>query len=243
MVEHIIEYNGKKYPIKEPTIKTWTEVMKLKDILDEAELFVKIIELTTGLTKEQIMDADATQVKRVGEQVLSIVTGTNKKVVTTFEHDGEEYEFLDVNALSFGQFIDIDTFLSKDENYRIQNLSELAAYLYIEKGTKYGEKNTQKRIKKFEDLPIKYMEGSVFFLLSIANLSAELTKIYSKSKMLKVVMKTKILFRLIGAGIQRSAHLLKTKYGYFVMLLTYPWLSVSIISLTLWTIIRSKKRK
>ena len=243
MVEHIIEYNGKKYPVKEPTIKTWTEVMKLKDILDEGELFVKVIELTTGLSKEEIMDADASQVQKVGEQVLSIVTGSNKKVVTTFEHNGEEYEFLDVNALSFGQFIDIDTFLSKDENYRIQNLSELAAYLYTEKGTKYGEKNTQRRIKKFEDLPIKYMEGSVFFLLSIANLSAELTRIYSKSKMLKAVMRTKIVLRLIGVGIQRSAHLLKTKYGYFVMLLTYPWLSVSIIFLTLWTLIRSKKKK
>lgn len=243
MIEHIIEYNGKKYPVKEPTIKTWSEVMKLKDILDEGEMFVKILELTTGLTKEEIMSADAAQVKKIGEQVLSIVTGTNKKVVTTFEHNGIEYEFLDISNLSFGQFIDIDTFLSKDENYRIQNLSELAAYLYIEKGTKYGEENTQKRIKKFEDLPIKYMEGSVFFLLSIANLSAELIKIYSKSKMLRVVMKTKIVFRLIGDGIQRSAHLLRTKYGYFVMLLIYPWLSVSIIFLTLWTLIRKKKKK
>lgn len=243
MIEHVIEYGGKKYPIKEPTIRTWSEVMKMRELLDEGELFVKIIELTTGLSKEEILTSDASQVNKVGEQVLSIVTGSNKKVIKTFEYDGEEYEFLDIQSLSFGQYIDIDTFLSKDENYRIQNLNELAAYMYIEKGTKYGEKNISKRAEKFKDLPIKYMEGSVFFLLSTASLSAELTRIYSKSKMLKVVMKTKIVFRLIGVGIQRSAHLLKTKYGYFVMLLTYPWLSVSTILLTLWTLIRSKKRK
>ena len=213
MIEHVIEYDGKKYPVKEPTIRTWAEVMKLKDILDEAELFVKIIELTTGLSHDDIMRADASQVTKVGEQVLSIVTGSNKKVVTTFEYEGTEYQFLDIQNLSFGQYIDIETFLSKDENYRVQNLNELAAYLYIEKGTKYGETPISKRADKFKDLPIKYMEGSVFFLLSTANLSAELTRIYSKSKTLKWVMKTKIIFRLTGAGIQRSALLLKTKFG------------------------------
>jgi hypothetical protein len=242
MIEHVIEYDGKKYSVKEPTIRTWAEVMKLKDILDEGELFVKIIELTTGLTHEDIMRADASQVTKVGEQVLSIVTGSNKKVVTTFEYEGVEYQFLDIQNLSFGQYIDIETFLSKDENYRVQNLNELAAYLYIEKGSKYGENPISKRADKFKDLPIKYMEGSVFFLLSTANLSAELTRIYSNSKTLKLVMKLKIISRLIGVGIQRSALLLKTKFGYFGMLLIYPLLSVSIILLTLWTLIKSKKK-
>lgn len=243
MIEHRIEYNGKEYPLKEPTIKTWGEVMRLRDVMDEGELFIKVIELTTGLTRDEILKADASQVKKVGEQVLEIMTATNKKVVNAFEFDGEEYEFLDVNTLTFGQFIDIDTFLSKDENYRKQNLSELAAYLYIESGTKYGEKNIQNRIKKFEELPIKYLEGGVFFLLSIARTSDELTKIYSKSKMLRWIMKLKIISRLIGVGIQQSALLLRTRFGYFVMCLLYPLLSVSIISLTLWTTIRNKKRK
>jgi hypothetical protein len=198
MVEHIIEYDGKKYQVKEPTIKTWAEVMKLKDILDEPELFIKIIELTTSLTKDEILNAEASQVKSVGEKILQIITSSNKKVVTTFIHEGQEYEFLDLNNLTFGQFIDIETFLGKDENYRIQNLAELAAYLYTEKGTKYGEKSVKVRTKKFQELPIKYMEGSVFFLLNMAKLSVELTEIYSKSKMLKVVMKTKSSHQLTG---------------------------------------------
>jgi hypothetical protein len=242
MIEHVIEYNGKKYPVKEPTIRTWSEVMKLKDILDEGELFVKIIELTTGLTHDEIMSANASEVQKVGENILSIVTGSNKKVVKTFEYGGEEYEFLDIQNLSFGQFIDIDTFLTKDENYRIQNLNELAGYLYIEKGTKYGEKPISKRSEKFKDLPIKYMEGSVFFLLSTANLSEELTKIYSQSKTLKLLMKIKIISRLIGVGTRQSALSLKTRFGYFGMLLSYPLLFVSTISLTLWTLIKSKKK-
>lgn len=241
MIEHIIEYNGNKYPVKEPTIRTWTEMMRLRDVLDEGELFIKVIELTTGLSREDILAADATQVKQVGEQVLGIMSNSNKKVVNTFTHQEVEYEFLDISNLTFGQFIDIDTFLSKDENYRKQNLNELAAYMYIEKGTKYGERNIQHRIKQMEDLPMKYMEGAVFFLLNIARASGELTKIYSRSKMLRVLMKTKIVFRLIGVGIQQSAHSLRTRFGFLIMCLLYPLLSVSIISHSLWTIIRNKK--
>jgi hypothetical protein len=243
MVENVIEYNGKKYPIKEPTIKTWSEIMKLKDVMDEGELYIRVIELTTGLTREQILESEASKIKEIGEKVFVIVNGSNKKVAYNFEFNGQEYEFLDLNNLSFGQYIDIDTFLSKSESYRIQNLSELAAYLYREKGTKYGEKNIQDRIKKFEDLPVKYLEGSVFFLLNTARASVELTQIYSKSKFLRLTMKTKIIFHLIGAGIKQSAHLVKTRFGYLGMLLTYPLLSVLIISRTLWTLIRSKKRK
>lgn len=243
MVENVIEYNGKKYPIKEPTIKTWSQIMKLKDVLEEAELYIRVIEVTTGLTREQILESDASKIKEIGEKVFIIVNSSDKKVIQKFEFQNDEYEFLDLNNLSFGQYIDIDTFLSKSESYRIQNLSELAAYLYREKGTKYGEKSIQDRIKKFEDLPVKYLEGSVFFLLSIAKASVELTQIYSKSRFLRLTMKLKIISHLIGVGIKQSAHFVKTKYGYLGMLLTYPLLSVLIISRTLWTLIKSKKRK
>lgn len=243
MLEHVIEYKGKKYPIKEPTIKTWTEVIKLKDIMDEGEMYIKVIELTTGLTRDEILESDAAKVKEIGEKVFKIVNGSNKKVVQHFEFEGQEYEFLDINNLSFGQYIDIDTFLSKKESYRIQNLSELAAYLYKEKGTKYGEKSIQDRIKKFEDLPVKYLEGSVFFLLNIAKASVDLTQIYSKSKFLRLMTRIKITSHLIGVGIKQSAHFVKTKYGYLGMLLTYPLLSVLIISRTLWTLIKRKKGK
>lgn len=242
MTKAFIEYDGKKYEVKELTIKMWKDIMSVKDLLDPADLFVKCLELTTELTRDQIMNADATEVKEAGEKVLSYLNQSNKKVVSHFTFDGVEYEFLDIHNLSFGQFIDIDTFLGKEESYRTQNLNELAAYLYCEKDTKYGEKNIKKRIKKFEELPIMYLEGAIFFLLSSAKASEEITQVCSQSKFLKEILTMKIILRLIGAGIQHSAHLLKTKYGKWIMYLIYPFLCVSIISVTLWTIIRSKKR-
>ena len=203
MTTQFIEHKGKKYPIKEPTIKVWADVMKLQGILDEQEMFVKILEISTGLTQEEILSADPAEILVAGKQVSSFLNQQDKKVVKEFTHNGIEYDFLDIGELTFGQFIDIDTFLTKDETYRAQNLNELAAYLYTEKGEKYGVTKIKKRIKAFEDLPIKYLEGSVFFLLSSAKLSAEITTLYSQSRLLWTIMKAKIVFRLIGAGIQQ----------------------------------------
>ena len=241
MTTQFIEYKGKKYPIKEPTIKIWSEVMKLQGILDEQDMFIKILELTTGLTREEILLADAKEVREAGNSVFNYLNQQDKKVVNEFTHKGKEYQFLDVTDISFGQFVDIDTFLTKSEAYRIQNLNELAAYLYTEKGSKYGDTKIKKRIKEFEDLPIKYLEGSVFFLLSSAKASAEITSLYSQSKFLWMMMKTKIIFRLIGAGIQQSEHYVMKKFGFLTMCLIYPFISVSIIFLTLKTLIKSGK--
>lgn len=241
MTTQFIEYKGKKYPIKEPTIKMWSDVMKLQGILDEQDMFIKIIEITTGLSQEEILSADAKEVMEAGKLVFAYLNQQDKKVVNEFEHNGITYQFLDVSDVSFGQFVDIDTFLSKDEAYRIQNLNELAAYLYTEKGTKYGDVKIKKRIKAFEDLPVKYLEGSVFFLLSSAKASAEITTLYSQSKLLWTMMKMKIVFRLIGAGIQQSAHYVRNRFGVLTMCLIYPFISVSIIYLTLKTLIKSGK--
>jgi len=241
MTTQFIEYKGEKYPIKEPTIKIWAEVMKLQGILDEQDMFIKILEMTTGLSQEQILSADAKDVLDAGKSVFTYLNQQDKKVINEFQHSGITYQFLDMTDISFGQFVDIDTFLSKDETYRTQNLNELAAYLYIEKGTKYGDVKIKKRIKAFEELPIKYLEGSVFFLLSSAKAYEEITTLYSQSKLLSLMMRTKIVFRLIGAGIQQSAHYVRNRFGVLMTCLIYPFISVLIIYLTLKTLIKSAK--
>jgi hypothetical protein len=243
MTTQFIEYKGKKYPIKEPTIKMWSEVMKLQGIMDEQDMFVKVIELTTGLSKDEIISANAKEISDVGKLVFNFLNQQDKTVVNEFNHNGKEYQFLDMDDISFGQFVDIDTFLTKEQNYRIQNMNELAAYLYIEKGTNYGDTKIKQRIQDFETLPVKYLEGSVFFLLSLAKASEGIITIYSQSKLLWMMMKIKIVLHLIGAGIQQSAHYVTKKFGFLTMCLAYPLISVSIICLTLWTLIVKKKNK
>ena len=243
MTTQFVEHNGKRYEVKEPTIKIWGELMNKRELYEAHEFYMRIIEMSTGIPYTELEQAPADEVLKTGDLVYRFINQDQKKIYPKIEHNGKNYTFIDVSDMSFGQFIDIDTFLGKDETYRLQNLNELAAYFYVEEGTKYGETNIKKRIKEFEELPVKFVEGAIFFLLSSARASAGITKIYSQSKLLYLMMNLKIVFHLIGAGIQQSAASVKTKYGVLIMCLVYPFISASIICLTLWTYIKSVKER
>lgn len=238
-----IDYNGKKYEVKEPTISMWVEIMKLKDILDEQEMFVRMISKVTGLKESIILESDAATIRRVGSELYKFINQEQKELHRNIEHKGIKYTLVDVNKISFGQFVDIDTFLNKDEGYRIANLNELAAYLYIEEGTKYSESDFKKRIDQFSDLPIKYLESSVFFLLNSGRALQTLSDLYSKSPIMWQMMRLRIVLSGFGSGMQQLVSLQKTKFGKLIMLLTSPlWLPL-IIFLSLWISIRKKKNK
>jgi len=238
-----IDYNGKKYEVKEPTISMWVEIMKLKDILDEQEMFVRMISKVTGLKESIILESDAATIRRVGSELYKFINQEQKELYKNIEHKGIKYTLVDVNKISFGQFVDIDTFLNKDEGYRIANLNELAAYLYIEEGTKYSESDFKKRIEEFSDLKIKYLESAVFFLLNSGRALQTLSDLYSKSPVMWQMMRLRIVLSGFGIGMQRLVSLQKTKFGKLIMLLTSPlWLPL-IIFLSLWISIRKKKNK
>jgi len=238
-----IDYNGKKYEVKEPTISMWVEIMKLKDILDEQEMFVRMISKVTGLKESIILESDAATIRRVGSELYKFINQDQKDLHRNIEHKGIKYTLVDVNKISFGQFVDIDTFLNKDEGYRIANLNELAAYLYIEEGTKYSESDFKKRIEEFSDLKIKYLESAVFFLLNSGRALQTLSDLYSKSPVMWQMMRLRIVLSGFGSGMQQLVSLQKTKFGKLIMLLTSPlWLPL-IIFLSLWISIRKKKNK
>lgn len=238
-----IEHKGIKYPVNEPTIETWKNVMVFKDIFDEEEMHIKMISEVTGLSMKEIENTNATEIRRVGDQLWRYLNQESKEVHKTIEHKGITYNLVDVTKISFGQFVDIDTFLKKDEVYKIANLNELAAYLYCEDGLEYGKSDFSKRIEEFKDLPVKYIEGSVFFLLSLARGLQELSQLYLKSKVMWMVMRVRAASGNFGAGMRRLLSSQKTKFGKLIILLTFPFWLVSIIFLFLLTLIVRKKNK
>lgn len=238
-----IEYKNEKYEIKEPTIANWSNVMKLKDILDEQDLYVKLIEEITGLNHDEIKEIPAAQIYNVGDTLFQYINQSQKQLHQVIDFNGKRYTIIDIHNITFGQFVDIDTFLSKDEAYRIANLNELAAYLYTEQGTKYGEKGFAKQIEEFKQLPMKYIEGSIFFLLSSGKALQQLTTLYSKSRLMWEIMKLRITLVRFGDGIKRLVYSQTTKFGKLTLFLISPLLVVSIICLTLWTLINKKKKR
>jgi hypothetical protein len=236
-----IEHNGKQYEVKEPTINTWKNVMIFKDLLDEEEMSVKMISEVTGLSVKEVKEADALDIRIAGDKLWRYLNQESKQLHKTIEHNGVLYDLVDVNKISFGQFVDIDTFMKKDESYKIANLNELAAYLYCEQDVKYGDSDIKKRIEDFKNLKVKYIEGAVFFLLSLGRGLHELTLLYSKSKTMWWMMRTRIALASFGDGMQQLLSSQKTKFGKLMVLLTFPLWLVSIIFLFLWMLITRKR--
>lgn len=237
-----IDYRGKKYELKEPTVSNWIDIMKLKDILSEQEMYVRMIEAVSGISKEEILTTDASTIQHIGSIIERHLNNESKEYFPKITHNNIEYTLVDINNISFGQFVDIDTFLNKDESYRLSNLHELAAYLYCESNIEYGKSDFKKRIEAMRDLPLKYVEGSLFFLLNLEKALHELIPLYSKSKLMWAIMNLRITLASFGAGIRAYLSSAKTKSGKLIGLLTLVLLPVLTIYLMFMTLIKKKKK-
>ena len=232
---------SKTFEVNEPTIREFCDVMKLKDILSEDELNVRLIEKVTGMSHEDVMEMDAYTIQKIGSVLFAHYNKESKKLTQSFELNGITYKFMDVNTISFGQFVDIDTFLKKDEGYRISNLNELMAYMYCEDGTKYSDSNFKKRIEDMLDAPSHIVEGALFFLLNLERGLYELMELSSKSPIMFQMMRLRMAFQSFGDTTKLSRFLLKTKFGRLTLLLLWVLLLPLTICLTLLTSILRKK--
>ena len=75
-----IEHNGKQYEVKEPTIKTWKNVMIFKDLLDEEEMSVKMISEVTGLSVKEVKEADALEIRIAGDKLWRYLNQESKQL-------------------------------------------------------------------------------------------------------------------------------------------------------------------
>ena len=233
-MEQYITHNGKKYEIKEPTLQNYANVMKLRDLLSEQELYIKIISELTELTREQVIEASVDDINKVGQLIAQYFDASNREVFYKISHKDKNYSLVDLYNISFGQFVDIDTFLTKEESYKLNNLNELASYLFIEEGKTYSQIDFRKQKEDFVDLPMKYLEGAIFFLVNSGLILAPLIETYSRSKFLWWILKMILLFQLTGDGIPPYPISVKTKFGKFLKLLTYPlWLALIILPTSL----------
>lgn len=242
MKKNYVKVDGESYEIKEPTVSTWMELMKFKDVLEEHEMNLKLISLLTGIDVDTIRDGDVKEINKVGSVLSQFLNQDTTQIFQEIEFEGTKYKIFDVNKMTFGQFVDIDSFLRKDDTYRNRNLNELSAYLYSESGYDYGETNIQQRIEKFKELPLRYLETSLFFLLNLGRGSLELTHLYSKNKVWWMLMKLRVVSQSFGDTIKSLVSWRKRKFGRWILLLILVLCSPLIICLTLWTLIKKEKK-
>jgi hypothetical protein len=219
METHYIEYQGIKYPVNEPTIELWQRLMGLKEWTEDTEFAVELISQITGLDRDTINKSDWHNVLSVSQNISNYLLNESKVFHKEFEFDGVKYGFIDLPNLTFGEFIDIDTFLSKTELERRNEINLLMAMLYREIGedgklVPYDSSQVGIRAKKFKKLGVKYVTGSTSFFLRLEktlhqNLKPSFWNLL-KTKILMTWMLVKAITLIsIGVGLVHLSNLRK----------------------------------
>ena len=219
METHYIEYQSVKYPVTEPTIELWQRLMGLKEWTEDTEFAVELISQVTGLDRDTINKSDWHNVLSVSQNISNYLLNESKVFHREFEFDGVKYGFIDLPNLTFGEFIDIDTFLSKTELERRNEINLLMAMLYREIGedgklVPYDSSQVGLRAKKFKKLGVKYVTGSTSFFLRLEKTLLQNSKPsfwnLLKIKILMTWMLVKaIILVSIGVGLVHLSNLRK----------------------------------
>lgn len=178
MNKNTITYNGKDYEIKEPTIETWQKLMAIKDWTDENEFNISLIAALSDLTEEQIKKASWDDIVEASQILSDYVIQDSKRFYKQFVHDEVVYQFIDLPNLTFGEFVDIDTFLQKPENEKKKEINLLIAMFYREvdkdgKLSEYDASKLEARANSFKRLPVKYVNGASNFFLRLEKILQE----------------------------------------------------------------------
>lgn len=209
-MEHIIEFAGKDYKVNEPTLHGWAQLNLLKDIEEDDDFYLSLLSISTGITEDDLRKANFQQVKDAAEYLTDYFLKQGEQFYPDFEFKGVKYKFMDLANMSFGEFVDIDTFLQKDKSYTKSNMNELMAIFYrpvMEDGSiePYNINLTKKRAEVFRELPVKYLSGTMRFFLVLRKQLNVITPFYLK-KFYQMKKKTKKLQKRllkIGVGMGR----------------------------------------
>lgn len=217
MQKQYIQYKGESYPINPPTIEMWSKITVLQEWMDEMELYVMLLSEVTGLSKEEIENADYQEVFDAAQVIANYFLSEGTEFINQFEFNGKNYKFIDLPNLTFGEFIDIDTFLQKPVNERKKEMNMLMAMLYREVDEKgnykpYDSKSLELKAQEFKKLSIKYINGASSFFLRLEKISRGDTKVSlwnlkkTTLKMIWILLKSVALI-IFGAGLALLYHL------------------------------------
>lgn len=202
---HYIEYDGVEYEVKEPTIQSFMTLNLLKDLEDDKNFAITLVSIATGIGEEQIREADWFQVKKASEFLTTYFLELSMKFYKEFTFKDKEYTFIDLENLTFGEFVDIDNFLQREDVYRKSNSNELMALLYREKGKdgkpeKYDYSKVRERSELFRELPMKYYQGAMRFFLVLENILQGNIRYYSPTTRLLMKIRKKLVKVLVSIG-------------------------------------------
>jgi hypothetical protein len=112
------------------------------------------------------------EVVKISNEISTFLTQDGDKFYNEFSFNNKNYRFLDLPNLTFGEFIDIDTYLTKEEHEKKKEMPLLMAMLYRELDENgnykpYNSKELQVKAEEFKKLPVRYVRGSTNFFFHL----------------------------------------------------------------------------
>ena len=154
--------------LNEVTLGQYQEYIKLKD-LSETELSLKMIEIFCNLKSEQVRYLKATDVRNV-VSIIAEMFDSRPSLVNTFKIDGVEYGFIpNLDEMSFGEYIDLDTYIGDWDNID-KAMGVLYRPVEIRKGNRYHIKEYEAgETEHLKAMPLDAVLGSILFFYRLGN--------------------------------------------------------------------------
>ncbi len=154
--------------LNEVTLGQYQEYIKLKD-LSETELSLKMIEIFCNLKSEQVRCLKATDVRNVAT-IISEMFDSKPSLLNTFKIDGVEYGFIpNLDEMSFGEYIDLDTFIGDWDNIE-KAMGVLYRPIEMRKGNRYHIKEYEAGdTEHLKAMPLDAVLGSILFFYRLGN--------------------------------------------------------------------------
>ena len=205
-VELIIPSN-----LSEISLKQYQKFLKIQETNDDSYfLQCKMIEIFCNLDAKSARLLKLTDADRIVE-IINNMFEDKPSLIRTFKIGGVEYGIIpDLDEMSLGEYIDLDTYIGDWQNMQIA-----MNVLYRPISKKIGDKYlineyTLDAKEKLEEIPMDVVLGSIFFLY---NLGIDLSKTmvnYLEAPQMDSLMQGQI-FQENGDGIKASSlHSLKT---------------------------------
>jgi hypothetical protein len=207
------EIREKVYELPEYiTIGKYSQIYKIKDILLDKYFGAKMVNILSGCPVEDLLSTNMNGMSYLIEKCMELIPNTKRPYFyDRFTFKGVEYGYInDWKELTFAEYIDLDSLLSKKDNDYFDNIHFITAIMYrpiIKKGKKnsyeiekYDITKMKERAELFKkELDIKYFLGGQFFFLLLGKKLQDLSLMSSMSimKQLKMIWMLRRLWWII----------------------------------------------
>ena len=205
-VELIIPSN-----LSEISLKQYQKFLKIQETNDDSYfLQCKMIEIFCNLDAKSARLLKLTDADRIVE-IINNMFEDKPSLIRTFKIGGVEYGIIpDLDEMSLGEYIDLDTYIGDWQNMQIA-MNVLYRPISKKIGDKYLIKEyTLDAKEKLEEIPMDVVLGSIFFLY---NLGIDLSKTmvnYLEAPQMDSLMQEQIFQESMDGIKASSLHSLKT---------------------------------